>query len=57
MSKVKRTIPDYHSDLISLVDAAAAMNRLMSWETRLRVLNYIVKRELGDKYYIAKSDS
>lgn len=53
----KRTIKNYEVDLLALLDAAKAMNRLMNVDTRRRVLTYIVKRELGDNYEITKKAS
>lgn len=52
----KRNIQDYDCDLLALIDITKAMKVLnFSFEVRKRVLDYIVKRELGQHYNIVRS--
>ena len=50
----KRIIKD--NELLVMIDCNKAMNRLACypWRTRLRILRWLVERELGDNYKIVK---
>lgn len=54
MSVIKRTIKNYDTDLIAVIDICKAMDFVGSLETRKRVLTYVVQRELGEQYEIVK---
>lgn len=55
MSAAKRTIPDYKTDLIALVDISKVLDKqALGFETKRRVLNFTVKRELGEEFAVVK---
>lgn len=51
-----RRIADYDSDLLVLVDCVNAFNKqgLLSFETRLRLLEFLVEKMLTPNFYITK---
>lgn len=51
---VKRTIPNYQLDLISIVDISKTLERC-GVLTIKRVLDFIVKKYLGPEFYITKA--
>lgn len=59
MAKAKkkraRLIPDYETDLLAVVDVSHALKQPMNMDTRTRVLEFIVRRELGDHFRITEA--
>lgn len=54
MTNLKREIPNYETDLIALIDISRAFRTTMNQGARLRVLEYIVRKQIGDEYRIVK---
>lgn len=51
----KRNIENYNPDLIALVDITKAIDRArLNTDSRIRVLNYIIGKYIGDDYCITR---
>jgi len=53
---MKRMIPNYLNDIVLLVDVVKLIDKAnLCFETRLEVLNFIVRRTIGRNYNITKT--